>query len=183
MDDPIFLHFQINHLINTPLVDYDGPKVISNRLHNVMPYTGEVISKRTGKKLNGSLQSKGYKQIEFQGGKVKKMWHHYIFEQAFGICLKPGDKIDHRDGNRLNNKIQNLRLTSNLLNAQNKAPRANLTGYKGVTQTKHGKYSASLTVNKERLYLGSFASKDEAGSKVAQTMHNANKNGAAFRLD
>lgn len=67
--------------------------------------------------------------------------------------------IDHRDSDRKNNKWLNLREADQVHNMQNlkRATKRNLSGLLGVETTKIGTFVAKISVNKKRIYLGTFA--------------------------
>lgn len=77
------------------------------------------------------------------------------------IMLPPYDKfIDHIDHNGLNNQRANLRictLTQNMINRDT----PNKTGFRGLSCNSKG-YSASIRVNRIRIYLGTYKTKEEA---------------------
>ena len=77
----------------------------------------------------------------------------------------PDDYIDHIDGQKDNNRIENLRRCSIAQNQRNmKKPRTNSTGFKGVyVNNGRGKpYCAQVKFNNKKYYLGSFNTKEEA---------------------
>ncbi len=76
-------------------------------------------------------------------------------------CL-PGEVIDHRDGNGLNNLRSNLRICSQAENNRNvRKRRTNTSGYKGV-DFHQGKYRARIRTNGKRLYLGYHDNAEDA---------------------
>lgn len=80
--------------------------------------------------------------------------------------------IDHKNGNGLDNRRENLRLASNQQNQQNsQISKANKTGFKGVSIHPSGKYQSSIRANNKDIYLGLFADPKEA----AQVYDNAAK--------
>lgn len=72
--------------------------------------------------------------------------------------------IDHRDGNSLNDSIENLRPATYSQNGANaRAHRDNPSGAKGVHFRKdRGLWLATIRANGETVYLGSYFTKDEA---------------------
>lgn len=77
--------------------------------------------------------------------------------------------IDHIDGNRLNNKIENLRVCTPSTNAMNSGVKnRNKLGVKGVFSAKNGKYIAQICLNYKRMHLGTFETIDEASMAYAE---------------
>lgn len=75
------------------------------------------------------------------------------------ICKTPaGLETDHINGNRLDNRQENLRICTASENQQNKrAVGAGASGYKGVDYCwQAGKWRARIRVNGKRLHLGYF---------------------------
>jgi hypothetical protein len=119
-------------------------------------YKDGILYWKTKKNLNkvaGSLKPTGYTVVEVFGKNI--MAHRIIWAMHFGDT---NYFIDHIDGNRSNNKIENLRIVNRTLNQWNrKISRNSSTGIKGVRLRKdNGKFEARLCVNKKRLVLGSF---------------------------
>ena len=75
--------------------------------------------------------------------------------------MEEGKILDHIDGDRSNNNIDNLRLCTHAENNWNKTVSSHsATGVKGLTyHTKEGRWYGSISVNGERLYK---KSKDKA---------------------
>jgi len=87
--------------------------------------------------------------LSVNGGRTNITMHRLIM----GI---PNCKIDHKDGNGLNNTIGNLRLATKSENGRNRQKQMGTSSvYKGVSWHKNrGKWSAYITVDDERMYLG-----------------------------
>lgn len=70
----------------------------------------------------------------------------------------PENEIDHKNGNGLDNRWQNLRPATRQQNGQNqRLSRSNTTGLKGVTWVKRRRvYAAGLKHNKKYYFLGHF---------------------------
>lgn len=99
-----------------------------------------------------------------KGVKKKHFLHKYIMEP-----IPVGNKVDHIDGNTLNNTYSNLREATINNNSHNSSIRShNTSGYKGVHWCKgRRKWVASIRVNKIGYNLGGFSSKEEAFNAYA----------------
>lgn len=95
----------------------------------------------------------GYISIEIDG--IPHQAHRLVWIYHFGTTKK---FIDHIDGNRSNNKIDNLRLCDRFENAHNrKRCKRNKTGVKGVrVRPDNGRYEVRIAVRNKRLVLGSY---------------------------
>ena len=86
-------------------------------------------------------------------------WMHNKNIRMHRLLLNfPNCKVDHRNGNGLNNCRYNLRLSTDSQNSMNTGKRTNNTsGYKGVHFRKDNKkYVAHITSNYKRHHLGCF---------------------------
>ncbi len=85
----------------------------------------------------------------------------------------PEFKVDHRDGDGLNNQRANLRLATDALNAQNRrgAMRNSTTGVRGVAPHRR-KFRATAQVEGVNHYLGIYETVEEAGEVVAAFWRN-----------
>lgn len=73
--------------------------------------------------------------------------------------------IDHINGDKLDNRKRNLRICNNADNLKNivKLPKNNTSGILGVRfREDRNKWYAEIQCNKEKIYLGSFSSLEEA---------------------
>lgn len=87
------------------------------------------------------------------------------FRQYMHRLIKPKiDRIDHLDGNGLNNTKGNLRAATASQNAVNSKMRStNTSGYRGVTFNKNAnKWLAQIRINSKNTYLGLFECPIEA---------------------
>ena len=113
---------------------------------------GDLYWKKNNRKA-GCLKPTGYIVVEVNNKNM--MAHRLIWMYHFG---KVDQFIDHIDGNKSNNKIENLRLATKSQNCLNKKiTTLNTTGCKGVRFRKDtGKYETRISYNKNRIILGSF---------------------------
>jgi hypothetical protein len=137
------------------------------------PITGEVM--RDGKPA-GCLRSDGYIQISLDG-KLHRA-HRLAWRLFHGEW--PDGEIDHINGVRSDNRIENLRVTSRVENMRNqKRHNTNTSGTAGVCWHKKAKkWVAMIKVNNKLLYLGLHADKADAISarKAAEVQHGFHSN-------
>ena len=108
----------------------------------------------------GTIHHTGYIYINTRG-------HSYAAHRLIWIYFTgkwPPHQIDHKDKNKLNNAIDNLRCASHSNNQMNQSKRRdNTSGYKGVSWHKDTKkWRARIRVNTQRIELGSYDTKEEA---------------------
>jgi hypothetical protein len=74
------------------------------------------------------------------------------------------DYIDHINGNKLDNRRENLRVTSIQENAmnRNKTKKDRSSKFKGVTKMPNGKWKAHIGLGYKDKHLGYFDTEDEA---------------------
>lgn len=71
--------------------------------------------------------------------------------------------IDHVNRDGLDNRRCNLRSATGSQNAANRAMRPNNTsGYRGVVQTRHGRWRAQIRVDTKFQYLGTYDTPEQA---------------------
>jgi hypothetical protein len=99
-------------------------------------------------------------------GRKYYLAHRIIWKMTTGD--DPADQIDHVDGDRLNNRWNNLRPASNGQNKWNSSlSRNNKSGVKGVCwDAGHKKWKAYISIGGKQSRLGRFASIDEAAVAV-----------------
>lgn len=78
----------------------------------------------------------------------------------------PSNVIDHINGDPADNKISNLRSVSQLINAQNrrngKIGKSTPLGVSTLSRNIPKRFTASITANAKRIFLGYFATPEEA---------------------
>ncbi len=87
--------------------------------------------------------------------------HRFIWLYVYGKW--PDGNIDHIDGNRLNNRIFNLRDVSQAMNIQNerKPRKNNKSGFLGVKASR-GLWKAEISINGKTKFIGRFKTPEEA---------------------
>lgn len=98
-----------------------------------------------------------YAQARLSGGKIVMM-HRLLMNAPNGML------VDHKDMNGLNNRRENLRISTRSENAYNQGVVArNTSGFKGVCWHKaSGKWMARITSNGIHEYLGLFDTAEKA---------------------
>lgn len=132
------------------------------------PKTGIFTwAKPTSRKIKqgaiaGSVRSQGYMRIKI--GSKEYLQHRLAWLYVYGQW--PENEIDHINGNRKDNRIENLRDVPKALNLQNRiaANRSNQsTGVLGVTFRPQEKfYEAKISVGGRTNYLGIFKQLEDA---------------------
>ena len=119
-----------------------------------------VNTKLVGKPA-GSLREDGYIRVRLNDHAYYA--HVIVFEMHNGP-VPEGYDVDHRDLDRSNNRIENLRLATRSQNKANgKVYRTSSTGVKGVLYHKRmEKYQVSITANGVTTHIGTFNSFAEA---------------------
>lgn len=93
-------------------------------------------------------------------GKRHFFMHHFIKP----VCLEEGERIDHMNGDKLDNQESNLRICDSAQNQQNrKTPSNNTSGYKGVTYNPYvQRWHARIMVRGNRISLGMYRTAEGA---------------------
>jgi hypothetical protein len=129
--------------------------------------TGELRWRKRGLKA-GYIKPSGYRELEWWtkgGGKRKGGSAQYLLAHRVAWALAtgawPADQIDHRDGDRDNNRLANLRPATHAENRQNlvQKPRkgAIMVGVSKAPRCKN-RWRAGMS----KRYLGTFGSPEEA---------------------
>lgn len=114
----------------------------------------------------GSDRGDGYLGVSVDGVALKV--HRVIFAIYNGKW--PDKEIDHIDGDRANNRIENLRDVDRSQNLQNRisASSVSTTGFLGVSPINAGRWKGRfkyrINVNGKRLFKGGFKTPEEAYS-------------------
>lgn len=97
------------------------------------------------------------------GGNTNLLFKDLLLHRVV-LGAKKGQFVDHINGNKLDNRRQNLRLCNQSQNGANTKMRKNNTsGYKGVTWiTTANKWKAQIMINRKMYNLGLFGAPEEA---------------------
>jgi hypothetical protein len=103
------------------------------------------------------LTSNGYAARKGKGRTTIRM-----HRQVIGVTADRSKLVDHINGNRLDNRRENLRACNKSQNGMNSKTRSDsVSGLKGVTATR-GRFSARISVDGRQKYLGSYETAEEA---------------------
>lgn len=118
----------------------------------------------------------GYIQVRI--GDTKYYTHRLAWLWVYGYI--PEKEIDHIDGNRSNNNIDNLREVTSQENSRNRSKsNINKSGHVGVIWNKNAsKWQSYIKVCGEQIYLGVFQDKNDAivARKIAEREYGFHQN-------
>ena len=151
-------------------------KISYQELSAVLRYEGgKLISiANRGRCLTGAVVgfpvTDGYLAFNYRRSRLQ--CHRVIWLLVYGSW--PEGILDHKNGNRTDNRIENLRIATHAQNIANaKVLRTNTSGYKGVNKRRSGKWQAVITVNQKKTSLGTFADIEDAAAAYAKAARSA----------
>ena len=123
--------------------------------------------------LAGNASDGRYIQIEVCGHRFYA--HRIAWLLHYGVW--PTDLIDHINGDKKDNRIENLRDVNKSLNAHNsRSVSRGISGVKGVYfNNRIGRWFSKIRINRESKYLGSFSSAEEAGEAYRTALKDAGR--------
>lgn len=151
------------------MIRYGHPYGKARKSTNVFSIKGNVLTVKTKSgdtimtdlddfdqlnKYSWCVSKTGYAVANI-GNKVTKM-HRYILGVK-NTC----EVVDHINGNKLDNRKENLRICTQAENSRNKTI-SNEYGVPGIRLTKHGKFNVRITVNKNEIHIGNYSTLKEA---------------------
>jgi hypothetical protein len=151
-----------------PVVGYEGHYSVTDEGDVISMARDGIRGKRAlisgDHKLRQLSAKTGHKSIALcLNGKVRRFFVHVLVARAF-IGPKPDGNIvvDHIDRNPANNNLSNLRYISHSHNLANSSKSRGVSGVRGVYRTRHGRWRASIKLNKREIRLGIFEDLNEA---------------------
>jgi len=103
---------------------------------------------------NKANTAKGYCSVSYQGSQIR--YHRIVYILVNGDILDSTLVIDHLDGNKLNNAIDNLRLCKHRDNLLNKS-KHRTTNIRGCYYHKKAKkWGARIQIGSKRVHLGLY---------------------------
>lgn len=103
--------------------------------------------------------------------------HRAVMERMLGDSIPAGYEIDHINGDRANNKRENLRLATRSQNAANTRNYKGLSPYKGVSWfAPRGYWRATIRLNGKQRTLGYYDTEEKAArahDAKARELHGA----------
>lgn len=133
----------------------DNLYMVDNVLYwKPMNSNGRVRSSVYAGRKAGCVSRRGY--IQVRKGKDKFMAHRIIWGLHYGAWPESG--IDHINGDRIDNRIENMRDETQFANCKNAAkyPRKEPWIATGVNRRENGKWGASVQVNKKKMTIGTY---------------------------
>jgi len=149
------------------LTKYEATMVISVMQHiKLSKGTFAIVDDEEFERLNKYgwwLGAGGYPLRQIYIGKSgDKYLYKNVFMHQDIMGTKIGFRVDHVDGNKLDNQKKNLRFASKSQNNWNRK-NTNPSGYKGIQfHTTSKKWRAKITKNDKQYFLGCFDTKEEA---------------------
>jgi len=102
----------------------------------------------------------GYCRVDFNG---RRMYYHSIVWMLYNKKDIPANlEIDHINGNKIDNRIDNLRLVTHRKNLQNKKIHREGQLFGCYFNKSAGKYHAQIQIGGKLIYLGLYKTEQEA---------------------
>ena len=160
-------------LLSSSSLRVDLPMIITHgmveELLSYDPETGILTWKKRGGKRKrfagkeaGCVGKDGYIKVKLLSQNL--LAHRLAWLLSYGRW--PTGGLDHKDRNKTNNRLENLREATHSQNCMNRGlGKRNASGVKGVSFNNNvGKWQVSIGHNNAVIYLGCFADKDEAAA-------------------
>ena len=155
-----------------PIKNYEGFYAVSN-LGNVKSIQRtDTMGRIINECILKPASNKGFQQVCLYRNNNKNL----VLVQrlvADTFLLDKGEVVYHIDGDRANNRLDNLKFIS-LREKSSLAAGSKLSLFTGVSYTKFGKYNAAISIKGKRKHLGNFALETEAAAAYQNALNNLN---------
>ena len=154
---------EIDKMIIPPNIEYW--RLIDGYNNYEISSHGRVRNNQTDRILGACLDGTGYYRVDLsKDGKRKNHKIHRLVADAFIPKLQNKTYVDHKDNNKLNNHMNNLRWCTIAENNRNQTKQANKSSkYKGVSWNKRNKkWRACIKHNRKMIHIGLFKDEKDA---------------------
>lgn len=141
-------------------------KTIEEATNYEVSNCGNVRNSKTGHILKGRISKSGYLQVSIAGkedGKFKNQYIHRLVAKYFIDNPEQKREVNHKDGNKLNNNIENLEWVTS---SENQKHRQQTLGKRKTSQRRIGRFS------KEHILLQEYDSILEAAQSFGKSRVN-----------
>lgn len=108
-----------------------------------------------------SVNRDGYAYVYTENDKKERT---YEYVHRIIIDALPGQIVDHRNNDRSDNRLENLRIVDKFQNARNSKKRQGTKCfYKGVTKNRNHSFQARIKIGDKYKNLGFYKTEKEAG--------------------
>lgn len=138
-----------------------------NAIYTYDKKIGQALRKKSGYgkvagQAGGYVESNGYRTLCLGG--VRYKWHRIVWMLHHGSM--PDGLLDHINGNKDDNRIDNLRPATAVQNVHNRIRNGMLPP--GVSKNERGRYCARIQApDGRKLYLGYYDTPEEAAAAYA----------------
>ena len=156
--------------------------ITQERLHELFDYDGKNLIRKTATTncvkaggLVGCINAGGYRSVRADNRRYYA--HRLIWKMVHGEF--PSGQIDHINGMRDDNRIENLRSVASIDNNRNRAKSNSASGVMGVYWVSGtNKWQTKIGVSYKKLYIGVFESLLDAACarKSAEIEHGFHEN-------
>lgn len=139
-------------------------------IRDTFDYRDGALYRKSGRfagRVKGTLQSLGYWSVRL--GEKNERMHRIVWEWHHG-AIPPDREIDHVNGDRADNRIENLRLVTHAQNCAVRRQRSGSSELPGASLVAPGRekpWQAKIMVRNRIHSLGYYATREEA-SRVYQ---------------
>jgi hypothetical protein len=150
------------YIKTNPIEECDGYIKLFKRNSDIFCKVDEEVYEDI-KQFCWNIDGRGYFQ-RIERDTPRGVKHKHILLHRYIIKATDSDLVDHISGDKLDNRISNLRLCNPQQNSMNRGMQSNNTsGVAGVYfNNKTAKWCAQIKIDRKPYHLGSFSDKEEA---------------------